>query len=714
MIKKWLPVFLIILYFILSFTHFSLTAADSLKILIAYFFTIIMAISIHPWMEKLFKDEQNTYALSRTVSLLVFGYIVWIGQIFFQFNFTWLIFIASFFLFFKNRKQSIQILKNISSLESLAFVAFLFVLIVCSFKPELNWGEKPMDISLLSYLYREGGTISEPWFSGEPLQYYYYGYFIFAKLLKLFQIPPLSGFYVVLGIIASLFFIMSHSVFQKLGLNKKTSLLGAFFLIFTSSSQSLVNLFNFKSFDFRYFWANTRVFEDSLFAEFPLWSFVFGDLHPHVISYPFFLLMVWLTLDVVQRKDQRMIYFQLISFVGVSLTVINSWDVFFLAPLNIVLIISLYWNQVVKERDYQVVINLVFTALISVVLYIPLIKVISQAGQSGSFSFFQGNHNSLMGLLKHQGVQLISLFVLLALNTSWKKITSFDSKRLIQVILYLFPMFVLLILDLKKTGDVSFEIYFLSFSLILLALYQKEGEQKLVRPWLITLAFMYLLSEHIVMLDRINSIFKINNLTYILSTILSLTLVLSLKLNQKLKYVFLFFFSLISVVSLVNSYAIAQYKVTTKDQNGLNGKVYLDELAPGDSKLIDFINQNISGAPTVLESFGKAYDYRNGRIQWYTGLKGFLVWSGQHLAQRGVPYSALKSREALIHKIYNSNSIDEKYSLLKGFKIDYVVIGIQERRQFQSNGLNLFSNNSDRFKVIFEDKVNRTILYQVL
>ena len=60
---------------------------------------------------------------------------------------------------------------------------------------------------------------------------------------------------------------------------------------------SLVSGRSLPEFDY---WAASRVIPNTI-NEFPLWTFVFADLHPHMIAMPFGLLVVGLALNWVAR-----------------------------------------------------------------------------------------------------------------------------------------------------------------------------------------------------------------------------------------------------------------------------------------------------------------------------------------------------------------------------------------------------------------------------
>ena len=49
--------------------------------------------------------------------------------------------------------------------------------------PEIYWGEKPMDFSILNILVRTRALPpSDPWFAGAPLRYYFFGHEMIAFL----------------------------------------------------------------------------------------------------------------------------------------------------------------------------------------------------------------------------------------------------------------------------------------------------------------------------------------------------------------------------------------------------------------------------------------------------------------------------------------------------------------------------------------------------
>ena len=54
------------------------------------------------------------------------------------------------------------------------------------------------------------------------------------------------------------------------------------------------------------YWAASRVIPYTI-NEFPLWSFTFADLHPHLIAMPFGILVLGLALNWLRQPARRLL-----------------------------------------------------------------------------------------------------------------------------------------------------------------------------------------------------------------------------------------------------------------------------------------------------------------------------------------------------------------------------------------------------------------------
>jgi uncharacterized membrane protein len=124
----------------------------------------------------------------------------------------------------------------------------------------------------------------------------------------------------------------------------------------------------------------------------------------------------------------------------------------------------------------------------------------------------------------------------------------------------------------------------------------------------------------------------------------------------------------------------------------LDGTAYLSQAHPDDYAAIAWLNENVRGAPVILESPGdrfRAYIYE-GRVSALTGLPTLLGWAGHESQWRG-NYDEQGRREPDIEKLYTSLVPSEVLTLLNKYDITYVYVGPLERSRYPAEGLEKFS-----------------------
>jgi len=126
-------------------------------------------------------------------------------------------------------------------------------------------------------------------------------------------------------------------------------------------------------------------------------------------------------------------------------------------------------------------------------------------------------------------------------------------------------------------------------------------------------------------------------------------------------------------------------------QPNLDGTAYLAALQPDDHAAIAWLNEQVSGAPVILEkpgTGGTSYAYE-GRVSALTGLPTLLGWAGHEGQWRG-NYQVQSAREPDIAAIYNSLDIEQALTLLDKYGISYVYVGPLERSEYDPRGLEKF------------------------
>ncbi|TET51853.1 MAG: hypothetical protein E3J64_06105 [Anaerolineales bacterium] len=125
----------------------------------------------------------------------------------------------------------------------------------------------------------------------------------------------------------------------------------------------------------------------------------------------------------------------------------------------------------------------------------------------------------------------------------------------------------------------------------------------------------------------------------------------------------------------------------------LDGAAHLDREHPDDYAAIRWLNENVSGAPVILESPGnhperQAWHY-DSRVSAHTGLPTLLGWRDHEYQWRGSSEVA-DLRAPDIETLYTSEDAARVLALLYEYDIEYVYVGGLERARYPEAGLDKF------------------------
>jgi YYY domain-containing protein len=223
-----------------------------------------------------------------------------------------------------------------------------------AFNPDIAGTEKPMEFAFVN------GVLSsrffppqDPWLAGYGISYYYFGYVMLAVLIRLTGVLPEVGFNMGVALWFALVMIGAFGVVYALvglaqnrgagdesppeygsagGRPIRWGLLGALFVGVLGNLEGIIDSAHHRGLlpsrfvdwidikglgespptgdwtgGFWWWWRASRVIHDKdllgnsveLIDEFPFFSFLLGDLHPHVLGYPFVLLTVALALNLL-------------------------------------------------------------------------------------------------------------------------------------------------------------------------------------------------------------------------------------------------------------------------------------------------------------------------------------------------------------------------------------------------------------------------------
>ncbi len=337
------------------------------------------------------------WGLSKPIGLVVVGFVVWITSyagILPNDAWAWwlalgVVGIVGWGLFWRRRAEVVASVrarwKFFLAGEALFLAFFVVWTLYRAYDPAIGGTEKPMDFMMMNASYRaESAPPEDAWLSGNPVAYYYFGYWMMAGVAKLAAVPTHIGFNLALSLIAAMsagavFSLAGSLVMRKSGSIKAAVVWGTASTLLLLVVASLAGwwelLANFgaggKGFyewlhidglsanpdpsNWRpdthwWWWRASRVIntfapggggQDYTIEEFPFFSFLLGDMHPHVMSIPFVIAGLAIAFNILtspvrwgfgwiaSNRAAALVTALLAGAAGF----INAWDIAFLAAL---------------------------------------------------------------------------------------------------------------------------------------------------------------------------------------------------------------------------------------------------------------------------------------------------------------------------------------------------------------------------------------------
>lgn len=361
-----------------------------------------------PWVYSLFpKLHYRGYGISKTVGLLLWSYLVWLLASLRIAPFTrltlWGVFVLLVVIIVlatrKNHKALLAFIsrewRNLLRLELLFLGLYAAWVLVRYFNPDLwhpvTGGEKPMDFAYLNAVVKSTWFPPyDPWFAGGKLNYYYFGFVMIGSLIKATGIIPSVAYNLAVPSLFALTGLGAYTVAANLsGTDKRkgnrAGLWGILLVIilgnlgearllfkgyeavgnvqfdslipgYPATVSALVglwkNVVNKVPLGFRpewWYWDATRVIpfaqgEVGPINEFPAFTFLYADLHAHMMAFPITLVALSIVIQWavggglrVKKREGWLSYIQcafpqpfssllLAGLVAGALRATNTWD----------------------------------------------------------------------------------------------------------------------------------------------------------------------------------------------------------------------------------------------------------------------------------------------------------------------------------------------------------------------------------------------------
>ncbi len=195
-------------------------------------------------------------------------------------------------------------------------------------------GERLRDYALLASAIDSPVLPKEPWMEGFPLNYYVFWYRFGAMLSTILGIDVWDTYHTMISISMALYGAVVFQLIRVvLGGSTLLASLGALFIPFGPNVAGMLILSRDKQGNFITdpgWWGPSRVIQGAI-DEFPAWSFVLGDAHPHylnLVTFPFLLLVLYRVLTSTASVTRKVVQTTLFTAGGVLFLVgSNAWEV---------------------------------------------------------------------------------------------------------------------------------------------------------------------------------------------------------------------------------------------------------------------------------------------------------------------------------------------------------------------------------------------------
>ena len=691
------------------------------------------------------------------------------------------------------------------SLPGLAVAAALFSALFFGYAyfrahvPDIAHTEQPMDLLYLNaMLVSPDYPPHDPWFAGESASYHYGGYLQAAILTGGSDVWPASGYNLALGAVfasagaaaASLCAALARWIFGRRA-RRWIALAAAGGVVLLLFGGPLASVFEFaaahgadhdgvyKAFaveglarcgegadetctgqplapsthwypdDHWVWWRMSRMayWEPQpsypfTVTEVPAFSFLLGDLHPHVMAIPGVLLALavsaalWRGRGPLSWREHRRRPWMLLAltFIFGSLAFVNVWDVVVFSPLLALAVFARnrrshsFRAAVVDTASY-----LLPPALLSVVAFLPWWSGFTP--EAGGIYAYAGRGTRIRHALHMWGVPIVfSLLVLWWGFRRWRDEIP-AGPFFAAFALTLLPLLVWLpVLAYERTaapfvvGDglptafgartagAWFTLAGYGASLWLLTgatfVFSRRNHPAALVAGLAALGILllyitelFLLRDILFFIPRLNTVFKLSYEAWIVLSIAGAVggvaavraatpmyrplLVAPLAVLVGASLVF----AVTNTPNRAGGFAVAP---------GLDGLGYVQRLNAAEHELVRWLNENVDPGQIVVESTGRVWvrgeggepvresggaSYGSaGRIGYRTGLQTPIGWAGHERTWRGASPeldAEIGRRQDLVDRVYTAGGRAQALAALQELGATYVVVGALERSHYR-------------------------------
>lgn len=677
-------------------------------------------------------------------------------------------------------------LRHATVVELLFALSFAFWCLVRAHMPRIETagGEKWMEIAFLNAVLRAPRfPPHDPWLSGFAISYYYFGYIMMGMLTHLTAVPSTIAFNLGIATLFALTATGAYGLVYALlaGEGERVArwggLLGPLMVTLVSNLEGVLEVFHARGLfptgfwqwldirsinnapppfaegtwmpnRFMWWWQASRVLHDyapwhspanpaewEVIDEFPAFSFILGDMHPHLLSLPFALLALALALNLFflpRRKQRASLILPILSSICLGgMGFLNTWDL----PVYFAVFAAAF--LLAAGIRWRTAITLLAILLLAVLLYLPFWLGLRSQATGILPNLF--NPTRLPQFLVMFGPLLFPLVVWTVVQARGRAIRWSDAVLwTLGIVLGLLALLLLAVLvhpqgrfyltALRSGGPIPGLEGIPDAPRLIAA----RLMARFLSPWTaLFLAALLVMAVLPLPLTRGDSETAEGGVRPFISLLIAAGAALTLAVEffylrdhfgTRMNTVFKFYFQAWTMWGIAAAYAMVCFlargprwaagvglalialglvypalAIPTRAQEygglpTLDGAAHLRQAYPAEMDAIDWLNAHVQGTPVILEAPGdryRAYIYE-GRVSAFTGLPTLLGWGGHEHQWRG-NYNEPARREPDITTLFTTPDPNVALPILKQYGIQYIYIGLLEQSRYPPDGLAKFA-----------------------
>ena len=564
--------------------------------------------------------------------------------------------------------------------EMVFWGASLTVLLLRLGRPAIVETEKLMDLGILTMLGRaEAFPPPDMWLAGTSLPYYYWGSLVWAMPLRLSGLDPGVGYNLVAALIAGTTAVGLWALGSRLaGGRWALGATAAFFGVFAGTADGLRQVLAGFGPSQINLWQSSRQVEGAI-TEFPLFSFWLGDLHPHLLSLP----MAVAAIGVAAFAGSRTLSWRPVVVVTVLFGLTWAANPWAMPPTFVAVALMLICGDGTWRWPWggdwprwaavaAVGIGGWLTAAPFHLAFDPPPHAIKAV-----FAW-----TGPLELVAYAGVLLIpAFFAVVRVARGWGRGDAFRTTGI------LVGGAALTMIVGVATGRPTTVVLSVGLSVMVAAVLQpgRDGD----RPALALAAlglFLFLVPELIYLEDgygaelhRMNTIFKAYFQGWMLLAACIPVLVRLGGGNQRGRRLLLAGVTVAALPHLMGA-AVSSFGAAG---HGLDGLAWM---APEDRAIVKVLREQAPGT-TMVEAVGGAYS-QYGRLASASGVPTLLGWANHEMVWRGPDIlPETRRREEIVRSIYTVGDRETIRRMVREAEVDCVAIGMNERLDFDLDGL---------------------------